>query len=121
MRNTYLILILGLVLGSCSKMEDNYSHYLEDTKVYSPKISSLTAEQGLKTATLSWENPEGDIAKSIFIDYQDDTVLVESMVDTYTINGLEIKGYTVSVYTIDAYGNYSVPTSIQIFPNGEGK
>ena len=108
-----------LTISGCSKMDDNYIDYLKMEKVYAPKISNLTAVVGLKTATLTWDNPEGDIARKILIDYQDDSLRFETMVDTAVLENLEIKGYDVSVYTIDAFNNYSIPVTIQIFPNGE--
>lgn len=116
--------IIGLAIlisffFSCEKMDDNYKEYLDRQKVYSPKINNLSADVGLKTATLYWENPEGEIAKKIFIDYKDDSLKYEQLVDSAVLDNLEIKGYDVSVYTIDAFNNYSVPVTIQIFPNGE--
>ena len=122
MRKSIKILIaLAAILNisGCSKMDDNYIDYLKMEKVYAPKISNLTAVVGLKTAMLTWDNPEGDIAKKILIDYQDDSLRFETMVDTAVLENLEIKGYDVSVYTIDAFNNYSIPVTIQIFPNGE--
>mgnify|MGYP000737151315 CR=1 FL=1 len=114
-----IALVAILNISGCSKMDDNYIDYLKMEKVYAPKISNLTAVVGLKTATLTWDNPEGDIAKKILIDYQDDSLKFDSMVDTAVLGNLEIKGYDVSVYTIDAFNNYSIPVTIQIFPNGE--
>jgi hypothetical protein len=100
-------------------MDDNYKKYLDIQRVYSPKISNLSAVVGLRTATLKWNNPEGNIAKKILIDYQDDSLKFNTMVDSAFLDNLEIKGYTISVYTLDTFNNYSVPVSIQIFPNGE--
>ncbi|WP_167611543.1 DUF4998 domain-containing protein [Maribellus sediminis] len=115
-----LIAVVAILsISGCSQMDDNYVDYLNMEKVYAPKIGNLKAVVGLKTATLTWDNPEGDIAKKILIDYQDDSLKFESMVDTAVLENLEIKGYHVSVYTIDAFNNYSIPVSIQIFPNGE--
>nr|WP_320154018.1 DUF4998 domain-containing protein [uncultured Draconibacterium sp.] len=114
-----IALVFILNISGCSEMDDNYVDYLKIEKVYAPKISNLKALVGLKTATLTWDNPEGDIARKILIDYQDDSLKFESMVDTAVLENLEIKGYHVSVYTIDAFNNYSIPVSIQIFPNGE--
>ncbi len=116
---TLIILTFFIALYSCDKMDDNYKHYLELQRTYSPKVTNLSAQVGLKTATLTWDNPQGNIAQKIMVDYQDDSLTFETMVDSVTINDLEIKGYTISVYTIDAFNNYSVPATIQIFPNGE--
>jgi len=116
---TFIILTLFITVYSCDKMDDNYREYLELQRTYSPKVTNLSAQVGLKTATLNWDNPQGDIAKKIMVDYQDDSLIFETMVDSVILNDLEIKGYNISVYTIDAFNNYSVPATIQIFPNGE--
>jgi len=113
------IILLMITFFACDKMEDNYKQYEDMQRMYSPKISNLSAVVGLKTATLKWDNPQGELAKKILVDYQDDSLRFESLVDSVTIDNLEIKGYDVSVYTIDAFNNYSVPVTIQIFPNGE--
>lgn len=116
---TLIILTLFITVYSCDKMDDNYREYIELQRTYSPKVTNLSAQVGLKTATLTWDNPQGDIAKKIMVDYQDDSLIFETMVDSVFLNDLEIKGYNISVYTIDAFNNYSVPATIQIFPNGE--
>lgn len=113
------ILILLSTLLSCDKMEDNYKEYLERNQIYSPRVTNLTADVGLKQALIMWDNPQGNIAKKTLIDYQDSSLMFDTMVDSVFLDSLEIKGYTVSVYTIDEFNNYSVPTQIQIFPNGE--
>lgn len=116
---TSTLLALIAVLVSCGKMDDNYAQYLEKEKVYSPKITNLVAKSALKEVTLLWDNPVGDIARQIFIDYQDSTITTEGMIDSIRITNLEIKGYVFSVYTIDAYGNLSIPEPVNVFPNGE--
>ncbi|HYX09735.1 MAG TPA: DUF4998 domain-containing protein [Bacteroidales bacterium] len=117
--NFLLVNLFVLMLVSCDKMGDNFKQYLETEHVYAPKVSNLSASERLREATLYWDNPDGDIAKKIFIDYEDDSLLIDQMVDSAVITNLEIKGYTVSVYTIDAFDHRSVPVSITVFPNGE--
>lgn len=112
-------IVVIFIAFSCEKMDDNYKKYLEENKIYSPKVTNLTADVGLRTATLHWTNPEGDLAKKIFVDYSEDNITIEQMVDSLVLENLEIKTYNISVFTIDAFGNYSVPATIQIFPNGE--
>lgn len=123
MRGMIRILILGplllVLLSSCDKMEDNYEQYLEKEKIYPPKVMNLVAYEGLREVSLTWDNPSGDLAKKILIDYGDDSLLIETMVDSIHIGDLEIKGYDVSVYTLDEYKNRSVPETTTIFPNGE--
>ncbi len=120
-RNIYSIITILAVLSitACETIEDTYAKYLEDEVVYSPKVRNIRSYPALKEVTLAWDNPSGDVAKKILIDYQDDTLTTETLVDTIIITGLEIKGYTISVYTMDAFGNLSVPESIVVFPNGE--
>jgi len=117
------ILMIGpiflVLFFSCDKMEDNYAQYLEKEKIYPPKVLNLMAYQGLREVSLTWDNPSGDLAKKILVDYGDDSLLIETMVDSVYIGDLEIKGYNVSVYTLDEYNNRSVPESTTIFPNGE--
>ena len=117
--SSVFILSLFIMLFACDKMDDNFSEYLEMQKTYSPKIKDLTAEAGLKEVILKWENPESDIAKYILIDYQDDSLLFDQMIDSVFIDSLDIKFYTITVYTLDEFENRSIPTSVTIFPNGE--
>jgi len=111
--------LLLFLLASCDRMEDNYAQYLEKEKIYPPKVMNLETYEGLREVSLTWDNPAGDLAKKILVDYGDDSLLIETMVDSVHIGDLEIKGYNVSVYTLDEYNNRSVPESTTIFPNGE--
>ena len=114
-----LLLLIALISIQCTQMDDNYSSYLDDPAVYSPKVTNLNAISGLREVELMWDNPQGDVAKQIFIDYQDTTITIDSLVEYILITGLEIKGYDISVYTLDAFNNLSIPASISVFPNGE--
>ena len=112
-------LLLGLLLTNCEGMDDNYQNYLANVKVYSPKVTNLTVVSGLKEATLTWKNPQGKIAVKNAVKLQDSIIMLDGLVETYKLTNLEIRGYQVSVYTIDKYNNYSVPVTTAIFPNGE--
>lgn len=115
----YILLLLTLViLAGCSKMDDNYRDYLTN-RVYSPKVQNLTVKNGLKECTLTWTNPESNIAKSIEVRFNGDVLSFETMIDSLFIDNLEIKGYTMQVFTIDAFGNYSIPAEANVFPIGE--
>ena len=111
--------VIIIALAGCEKMDENYAKYLEDEIVYSPRVSELKVVSGLREVTLTWNNPEGNVAKGIFIDYLDDTIRVESMIDSIFITGLQIKGYDISVYTFDTFNNLSIPSTVTVFPNGE--
>lgn len=112
-------LFIALFFTNCEKMDDNYKGYLADVKVYSPRVTNLTVVSGLKEATLSWKNPQGNIAVKNVIKLQDSTIMLNGLVENYKLTNLEIKGYTISVYTVDKFDNYSVPATISVFPNGE--
>lgn len=114
-----LAALLFSISTGCEKMEDNYAKYLEEERIYPPRVTNLAAYEGLREVSLTWDNPAGNIARKILIDYGDDSLFYENMVDSVHIDSLEIKGYTVSVYTMDAFDNKSVPETISIFPNGE--
>jgi hypothetical protein len=100
-------------------MEDNYEKYIE-SRIYSPRVTDLNAAVGFKTVTLSWQNPSGDIAKKIIVQYDDQEIVYDEMINEVVIDELEIKGYQMTVLTEDAYGHRSVPSSVYVFPNGEG-
>ena len=112
-------LLAVLFFGSCEGMDENYKDYLTDVKVYSPRVTDLTVVSGLKEVTLYWKNPQGKIAVKNAIRLQDSTIVLDGLTETYKLENLEIKGYQVSVYTVDKFENYSVPATISTFPNGE--
>jgi hypothetical protein len=113
------LLVIALFFANCEEMDENYKDYLTNVKVYSPRVTDLTVVSGLKEVTLSWKNPKGKIAVKNVILLQDSTIVLDGLVETYKLTNLEIKGYVVSVYTVDKFDNNSVPATISIFPNGE--
>ncbi len=115
---TTLILVLFVWFG-CDSMDDNYKEYLTNVKVYSPRVTNLQVISGLKEVTLSWTNPQGKIAVKNVVKLQDSIIVLDGLTETYKLTNLEIKGYQVSVFTLDKFNNYSVPATINIFPNGE--
>jgi hypothetical protein len=78
-------------------MEDNYDGYLKNVQLYSPRVTNLEATSGLKEATLSWKNPQGNIAVKNAIFLKDSTIILDGLVETYKLTNLEIKGYQISV------------------------
>ena len=110
---------IALSYFGCDSMEDNYKDYLTNVKVYSPRVTNLQVVSGLKEATLTWTNPQGKIAVKNVVKLQDSLIVLDNLTETYKLTNLEIRGYQVSVYTMDKFNNYSVPATINIFPNGE--
>lgn len=116
MKNWLFIIGIVLAFGACDSMEDNYKDYLNNVQQYSPSIRNLTHIDSLHTIELFWENPPGDLAVKIKIDWGEDSIIIDEMADYYKLENLEIRGYDISVYTIDRYGNLSVPVTIAAFP-----
>ena len=112
-------LFITLFFPNCEGMDENYKDYLSNVKVYSPRVTDITVVSGLKEVTLSWKNPQGKIAVKNVVKLQDSTIVLDRLTESYKLTNLEIKGYVVSVFTVDKYNNYSVPATISIFPNGE--
>jgi hypothetical protein len=112
------IIMLGILLAfsACDSMDDNYKDYLHNVQQYSPSIRNLSHLDSLNTVELFWENPSGNLAVKIKIDWGDDSLIIDEMVDYYKLENLEIRGYDISVYTIDRYGNLSVPVTVSAFP-----
>lgn len=109
------ILLFG---SSCDSMTDNFKQYMEEYN-YSGKIDSLRVYPGLNRVILAWDNPKDQKSKSIKIVYGPDSLVktYDTLVDSVSIDGLDAgTGYEFTVYTVDAYNNLSVPTSITAFP-----
>lgn len=111
--------IIAFFMTYCNDMDDNYKNYLNDVEVYSPRVTDLTVVSGLREATLNWKNPQGKIAVKNVVKLQDSIIVLDKLTETYKLTNLQIKGYLVSVYTVDKFNNYSVPATVSIFPNGE--
>ncbi|MBQ8096715.1 MAG: hypothetical protein IJ243_06480 [Prevotella sp.] len=118
-----IVVIAAVATTSCKDMDDNYKEYLEDIPTYSPPVRNLTAvspEAG--TLTLSWSiDDKSQRAKSIRIlvkktptDVQ--TYDIPELVMEYTVSGLDLQAYDFDVYTIDSFGNLSIPISRTFTP-----
>lgn len=118
MKKQIILILFVLSLVACDSMDSNYIDYLKDIKQYSPRVTNLKAHvPEVRTVVLTWENPIGDTAVKILIDTGNDSYQIDEMINTYRLENLDIKGYTINVYTIDKYGNKSVPATVQTFPN----
>jgi hypothetical protein len=125
MKKLFAITVIALAFAACDSMDSNYTDYLHNIKVYSPAVYNLTHIDSFRTVDLSWTNPEGDVAQQIKIEWnlgdKDTTVVIPEMVDHYTIENMEVRGYDILVYTIDIYGNLSVPARVSVFPSGNNE
>ena len=100
-------------LAACDNMDALYTQYMQE-QTYSGKISNLQGQSGTGRVVLTWTNPEDQISKKIKIVYGDDKQekIYETLGDEASIDGLTASAYQFTVYTMDAFGNLSVPVSI---------
>ena len=130
MRKSIKYLVCGCVVAcglamttSCKDMDDNYADYLANVPTYSPAVRNLKAvspEAG--TLTLSWDIIDDThrvkairiLAKKTADDVQ--RYDIPEVVTAYTISGLELQGYEFDVYTIDGFGNLSIPVTETFTP-----
>jgi hypothetical protein len=113
-----IAVMTGILLAccACDSMDDNYKDYLYNVQQYSPSVRNLTHVDALGTVELFWENPPGNLAVKIKIDWEAGADTINEMIEYYKLENLEIRGYDISVYTIDRYGNLSVPVTVSAFP-----
>ena len=122
---TVLAATLAVVMAvtSCKDMDDNYKEYLENIPTYAPPVRNLTAvsaEPGM--ITLNWDLiDDTQLVKSIRIvvkktDSDIQTFDIPEVVMSYTVTGLELQAYDFSVYTIDGFGNLSIPITKTFTP-----
>ena len=114
----YLLAIFCILLtvSSCSDMDENYRDYLDNIPTYSPAVRNLTAESPeAGSLTLKWEIVDDThlikgiriLAKKTSEDIE--TYNIDQVVTEYTVTGLELQGYEFYVYTVDGFGNLSIP------------
>ena len=102
---------------SCSDLDENYNHYLQDIK-YSSRVKELSGEIGIEKVKLSWVNPDDHVAKRIRIEYGNDMYIeTETLVSSIIIEDLTSSvGYNFSVFTLDVFGNKSIASTIFLTP-----
>lgn len=116
--HSLLVSISMIVLfASCESMDSNYISYL-DKEPYAAKVTNLSILNELNKCTLSWDIPEKGNIKDIIIKYDEEELQFE-VTNQYVIDGLQIKGYTFEVYTINKHGQHSIPVTIYGFPSSE--
>lgn len=122
-----MTLVGGLtLLSSCDSMEDTYKGFLEGGEiVYRAKAKELTAESGRNRAKLHWylefpthvvkcEIRDGQtVLATLPVAYQDSVGM------GYTLENLEEKTYTFSVYSFDEQGNSSIKTDVIVEVYGD--
>lgn len=128
MKNMRKILILLIVctafLWSCEGMYDKQEMY-EGEIIYPAKYDTVIGHIGyerveidlLKSGRVPSEQINLGKAKQTRIEYDDQVITIDSLVSYVNITGLtQSKLYRFRIYTIDQYGNESVPQEIALIP-----
>ena len=115
-----IILLVAIAFGSqsCEGMDANFRQYLGERN-YSGRVDSLTATPGIERVVLRWVNPTCQRSRSIRIVYGPDNRVIEfpTLVNYASIEGLtDVGGLEFTVFTLDAFGNPSVPVSATAMP-----
>ena len=122
----YTIAIGCMVLftaTSCKDMDDNYREYLDNVPTYAPAVRNLRAvspEPG--NLTLMWDIVDDThliksmriVVKKTATDMR--TIEIPNVVTEYTVTDLELQGYEFEVFTIDGFGNLSIPVTETFTP-----
>ena len=122
----YTIAIGCMVLftaTSCKDMDDNYREYLDNVPTYAPAVRNLRAvSQEPGNLTLMWDIVDDThliksmriVVKKTATDKR--TIDIPEVVTEYTVTDLELQGYEFEVFTIDGYGNLSIPITETFTP-----
>ncbi|HLU94999.1 MAG TPA: hypothetical protein VKZ54_12770, partial [Membranihabitans sp.] len=121
MKNILLLLFTYLmVLSSCEDIYDKQAEF-EGEVVYPAKYDTIIGLIGFERVELdllkAGRIPSDQInlgkARQTRIEYDEEVMTIESLVSYVNITGLEqSKLYRFKVYTIDEFGNESVPQEI---------
>ncbi len=125
-RLIYIISIVCMVLvtaTSCKDMDDNYKEYLDNIPTYAPAVRNLrAASQEPGSLTLMWDIVDDThliktmriVVKKTASDIR--SIDIPEVVTEYTVTDLELQGYEFEVYTIDGFGNLSIPVTETFTP-----
>lgn len=121
---SFLLLILISGMWSCGKMHDNLKKYAGEI-VYPGKFDTIFGRVGYERVEIDLMKmgriPQDQIklgkAIKTVVEYEDKTVTIDSLVSWVNIKGLNMpKLYRFKIYTVDEYGNKSVPQQIALIP-----
>ncbi|MGM0620370.1 MAG: DUF4998 domain-containing protein [Bacteroidota bacterium] len=126
MRNILLftIMVVATFMWSCDGMYDKQEQF-EGEIVYPAKYDTVIGHIGferveidlLKAGRLPSEEINLGKAQKTRIEYDDQVITIDSLVSYVNITGLtQSKLYRFRIFTIDQYGNESVPQEIALIP-----
>lgn len=119
----FLILVLPF-FANCSKMNDNIEKYAGEI-VYPAGYDTIIGNVGfervelklLKAGIIPSKNINLGNARKTLIEYDSIKLTLDSLVSVISIPDLKLpKLYRFKVYTLDQYGNKSVPQEIALIP-----
>jgi len=123
-----LLIILSTLIYSCDDMYENQEKY-EGEIVYPARFDTIIGHVGFERVELDLMKagriPTSRIilgkAKKTVVEYDNQVLTIDSLVSYVNITGLTSpKLYRFQVYTIDEYGNKSVPQEIALIPYTTG-
>jgi len=126
MRNIILLslFVFAAFMWSCEGMYEKQEQY-EGEIVYPAKYDTIIGHIGFERVEIDLMKagriPSSQIklgkAKQTRIEYDDEVITIDSLVSWVNITGLtQSKLYRFKVYTIDEFGNESVPLEIALIP-----
>lgn len=126
MRNILIVITIACIacLWSCESMYDKQEIY-EGEIIYPAKYDTVIGRIGFERVEIdllkNGRIPSSQInlgkAKQTRIEYDDQVITIDSLVSYVNITGLtQPKLYRFRIYTIDQYGNESVPQEIALIP-----
>ena len=106
---------------SCEDMDDNYKEYLDNIPTYAPAVRNLRAVSP-EPGQLMWDIVDAThliqkmriVVKKTATDIR--TIDIPEVVNEYTVTDLELQGYEFEVFTIDGFGNLSIPVTETFTP-----
>jgi hypothetical protein len=126
MRNILLfaLMVLSTLMWSCEDMYEKHAKY-EGEIVYPAKFDTIIGAVGferveldlLKAGRISSDEIQLGKASKTRIEYGDTALVIDSLVSFVNVTNLtESKLYRFKAYTLDQYGNKSVPQEIALIP-----
>ncbi len=115
-----LFLFASLATGCGDMYELQRIH--EGEIIYSGRVADTTVRTyaGFERVALAWNNPQDAISKKTYITYKglsEHELEFETLIDTLVVEGLaDGVGYDFTIYTVNANGNLSVPTKVNVLP-----
>ena len=116
--STILLIVIAFATNSCEGMDDNFRKYLQERN-YSGRIDNLVATPGFERVVLRWVNPTDQRSQRIriLVSGIDEPIEFDTLVNEASIEGLtDATGREFTVFTLDAFGNQSVPVRATAIP-----